>query len=64
MKLLWNISADSKYKCLSSIYSPARSKNHLILEQQNKLLISLVRVISESERVISEPEWISEDNQT
>ena len=54
--------ADLKYKHMSSIYS--RSKNHLILEQQNKLLISPVRVISESERVISEPEWISEDNQT
>ena len=48
---------------MSSIYSPARSKNHLILEQQNILLISL-RVIFESKRVISEPEWISKNNQT
>ena len=49
---------------MSSIYSPARSKNDIILEKQNKLHISLVWVISESERVISKPEWISEDNQT
>ena len=26
---------------MSHIYSPVRSKNHLILEQQNKLLILL-----------------------
>ena len=64
MKLLSNISADSKYKCLSSIYSPTQSKNHLVVEQQNKLLILAVRVISESKRVIFEPKWISEDNQT
>ena len=43
---------------MSIIYSPARSKYHLILEQQNKLLISPVRVIFESKWVISE------DNQT
>ena len=49
---------------MSSTYSPVRSKNHLILEQQNKLLISIVQVIFESKRVISEPEWITEDNQT
>ena len=58
------ISADLKYKCMYSIYSPALSKYHLILEQQNKLLISPVRVIFESKRVIFEPEWISKDNQT
>ena len=40
-----------------SIYSSVWSKNHLFLEQQNKLLISPVWIISE-------PEWISEDNQT
>ena len=62
--MLYNISAYSNYKCLSSIYSPVRSKNHLILEQQNKLLILPVRIIFESEGVIFEPEWISEDNQT
>ena len=47
-----------------SIYSPFWSKNHLILEQQNRLLILPVRVIFESKRVIFELEWISEDNQT
>ena len=49
---------------MSSIYSPVRSKNHLILEKQNKLLISPIQVIFESERVIYEHELISEDNQT
>ena len=49
---------------MSTIYSPARSKNHLIQEQQNKLLTSPVQVISESERIISEHEWISKNNQT
>ena len=47
---------------MSSIYSPARFKNHLILKRQNKLLISPIRVIFESKREISEPERISEDN--